>query len=341
MSPVIHSLTGVLVLLACGLDVGCGGGVDGAPDGGDDLAPPPACSPTSPRPGQAQLFVEPDDGAQPVVALIDAATSTIELAMYELSTTAVVKALSAAATRGVKLRVILDAGSDNSTAQSALVAAGAEVRQSAPAFPYMHEKAMVVDGKTALVFSGNFNDYSFGMERNYGIIEDDIDDVRGVLAVFEADWNGTAPDLSCTRLIVSPQNARERLLAFIGSAQQTLDVESLYVTDPETAGALRAAHARGVKLRVLLNDPAWGYSDASTGLDLVARGIDARRSGNLFIHAKLLIVDGAAAFIGSQNFSATSLDRNRELGLVMGKSETSLPRIVETFEGDFASSPSF
>lgn len=305
------------------------------------MAREPACSPTSPRPGTAQLFVEPDDAEDPVVALIDSATKTIELEMYELDTVTVVNALVAAAERGVTLRVILDAGSDNARAEAKLTAAGIEVHASAPQFPYFHVKAMVVDGRQVLIFSGNYNDYSFRMERNYGIIEDDPDDVASVLAVFEADWAETSPDLACTRLVVSPDNARERLLAYIASAKKTLDVETLYVTDPETTGALKAAHDRGVALRVLLNDPAWGFSDALTGQDLAARGIDARRSGDLFIHAKIIIVDGESVLIGSQNFSPSGLDSNREIGVVIGKDETDFARLTTTFEDDFANAIAF
>ena len=48
----------------------------------------------------------------------------------------------------------------------------------------------------------------------------------------------------------------------------------------------------------------------------------------LYIHAKILAVDagavGGRAFVGSQNLSATSLERDRELGLV-----TLTPSLVE------------
>ncbi|HEV8191196.1 MAG TPA: phospholipase D-like domain-containing protein [Ktedonobacterales bacterium] len=35
------------------------------------------------------------------------------------------------------------------------------------------------------------------------------------------------------------------------------------------------------------------------------------------MHAKLILADGELAFVGSQNFSATSLDQNREVGVVI------------------------
>ena len=43
---------------------------------------------------------------------------------------------------------------------------------------------------------------------------------------------------------------------------------------------------------------------------------------------------GAQAFVGSQNLSATSLDLNRELGIIV-KDPVSLARLTRTFEIDF------
>ena len=42
----------------------------------------------------------------------------------------------------------------------------------------------------------------------------------------------------------------------------------------------------------------------------------SRFTERLYIHAKVIVVDGATAFVGSQNFSTSSLDDNRELGVI-------------------------
>jgi phosphatidylserine/phosphatidylglycerophosphate/cardiolipin synthase-like enzyme len=44
------------------------------------------------------------------------------------------------------------------------------------------------------------------------------------------------------------------------------------------------------------------------------------------VHAKLILADAGLAFVGSQNFSATSLDKNREVGVA----------IADTFGRDWA-----
>ena len=40
-------------------------------------------------------------------------------------------------------------------------------------------------------------------------------------------------------------------------------------------------------------------------------------SQKLRMHAKIIVVDGARAFLGSENLTANSLDNNRELGILL------------------------
>jgi cardiolipin synthase A/B len=54
------------------------------------------------------------------------------------------------------------------------------------------------------------------------------------------------------------------------------------------------------------------------------------------MHAKLLVVDGTLALTGSENFSATSLDENRELGIIVGD-PSAVGVLSHTFGQDWAS----
>ncbi|MSP59643.1 MAG: hypothetical protein EXR72_04755 [Myxococcales bacterium] len=188
------------------------------------------------------------------------------------------------------------------------------------------------------MFSGNFANSSFDEGRNYGVVDNDWQDVDDLGALFEADWSQKKPDLACTRLPVSPVNARARLLALIDGARTTLDIEALYLNDSALLKAVAAAQRRGVVVRLLINDPSFGLGDGSAERGLKTAGVAVRRSGALFIHAKVLIIDGGALFVGSQNFSRSALDSNREVGVVVGKKELDLARVQRTFDQDWGAS---
>jgi phosphatidylserine/phosphatidylglycerophosphate/cardiolipin synthase-like enzyme len=58
-----------------------------------------------------------------------------------------------------------------------------------------------------------------------------------------------------------------------------------------------------------------------------------RELGIPYIHAKAIVVDGARAYVGSENLSTQSLDRNREVGILENGSIAST--IQRVFEGDW------
>jgi len=85
---------------------------------------------------------------------------------------------------------------------------------------------------------------------------------------------------------------------------------------------LEAAGKRGVKIRFLLDQKGVGLSEKPTIERLKAipnlefRVLDFNKlTGNGIIHAKYLVVDGASAFIGSQNFDWRSFEHIHETGL--------------------------
>jgi cardiolipin synthase len=90
------------------------------------------------------------------------------------------------------------------------------------------------------------------------------------------------------------------------------------MSDSAVVDALSAAARRGVAVTVVLTDDD---EDASELAELAAAGVTVRllpdRSSVLYIHAKVIVADGSRAFVGSENFSSASLERNRELGVVL------------------------
>lgn len=46
-------------------------------------------------------------------------------------------------------------------------------------------------------------------------------------------------------------------------------------------------------------------------------GIAAAAPKKPYVHAKVAVVDGKWAYVGSANFTANSLDHNREVGLIL------------------------
>ena len=55
------------------------------------------------------------------------------------------------------------------------------------------------------------------------------------------------------------------------------------------------------------------------------------------MHAKIIVVDGQRAFVGSENISTASLDRNRELGVLIADANV-IHTLQQTFRLDWGAS---
>jgi cardiolipin synthase len=132
---------------------------------------------------------------------------------------------------------------------------------------------------------------------------------------FQATGNPLLPGNAITPLRDGDE-AYPAMLAAIGEARETITLLS-YIFDNDAAGesfleALRAAHARGVQIRVLIDDVGSRYTRPTMVSRLRAAGIPVAtflptrlprlfRYANLRNHRKLLVVDGRIGFTGGMN----------------------------------------
>ena len=301
-----------------------------------------ACSPSEQNvlQGPTSLLVLPDDGAHVLLQLLRHAEHSIDLMVYLLSSEEIIEALAAARQRGVQVRVLLEekpvgGGEYNRLASQRLAAAGVRVRWTSPAFRFTHAKVIIVDAEQASIMTLNLTASSFRSNREFAIIVEDPGVVSSLQDLFQSDWERAPSPEFGLPLVISPGNARNILHDLIASAHQSLEVYVLSLEDDSIAGALADAARRGVRVRLITNPPSARdpYADERAIL---------RESGGIIgflaypdVHAKVIVVDGQRAFVGSQNLTATSLDQNREVGIVTDDPAV-LRRLRQTFETDWS-----
>ncbi len=312
------------------------------PDAGDDLdagIDAPGCDPDRPFTRVPEALVGPQASPigleQRILSAIDTATQSIDVQMYTFTLTNVADRLIAADRRGVPVRVILDGNQTvNAAIRTRLTNGGVAVTTAPAGFLNAHAKYLVADGTRAIILSGNFTQAGLDDQRNYGIDDRDPEDLAALGEIFAADLADRPAVLACPRLLVTPGDTRARVLTFIGAAQTTLELEVYYLSDSSVRAAVIAAQNRGVAVRVLLADVGEMPDNAATANTLKAAGIAVRTLSNPVVHSKLVIVDGTAALIGSNNMSIASLRENREVGAIVRDASTVTP-VKSQFEADW------
>lgn len=291
------------------------------------------------------LIVEPSDKGTALFNAIKGAKTSIHMTMYLLTDDTFIGDLTAQAPK-VEVKVILnqnfpssgaDSGS-NADAFATLQSAGVNVVWAPPGFTYTHEKAVIIDGTQLWVLTNNGTYSGRTSNREYMVTDNDAADVAEAEAIFEADFVNTNLTPS-GKLLASPDNMRAGLDSLIGSATSTLDFEVEEFYDTGIAAAFCSATARGVKVRGVVADLGQSHTDTPYPT-LAGCGVTFVQLDTPYVHAKAIVADGARAYVGSANFSSTSLDHNRELGGIFTDA-TSVKSVATTVAGDIASGSSF
>jgi cardiolipin synthase A/B len=271
------------------------------------------------------LIVEPEAGMAPIYSLLSAPRRTLDMTMYELVDTTAESILADDAARGVRVRVVLDHRLERSRNQPAydfLRSRGIEVAWSSPRYFATHEKAFVIDDTTAVVMSLNLTSRYYATSRDLVVVDHDQRDVAAIESVFAADLRGGSTGTpAADDLVWSPGQSQADLIALIDDAHDSVAVESEELSSRAIVTALVNAARRGVAVSVAITySPDWV---PAINAIVSAGGVVGVLHGEspLYIHAKLLAVDvgtpRARAFVGSENLSAASLLRDRELGIVL------------------------
>jgi phosphatidylserine/phosphatidylglycerophosphate/cardiolipin synthase-like enzyme len=90
-------------------------------------------------------------------------------------------------------------------------------------------------------------------------------------------------------------------------------------------------------VRVILPAPSGQDHDAPGIAIITTAGAQVHRLSQsyLYVHAKVIVVDGRRAFVGSENLSTASLDHNREVGVIVAD-PGAIQTLESTFDGDWA-----
>jgi len=134
----------------------------------------------------------------------------------------------------------------------------------------------------------------------------------------EVVWTGPPSEVTSSRLTVAV------IAALIGEAQREILLVSYASYPPKIVlDALIAASQRGVEIVILAERPA--DRPGFQGVDVPMPQLRctrlhwpaSARTPRASLHAKLLVIDGATALVGSANFTGNAMEQNLECGLLV------------------------
>src|SRR3989442_13614176 len=205
-----------------------------------------------------RLVLAPAARREAVLHLMRSAQDRLALSMFRCDDLAVVDEVAAAVKRNVNVRVLITHRARGWKQRlkelgALLESTGAHVqRYTGPLMKY-HAKYVVADDGPALVSSLNFTRKCFESTRDFLVFSEDPDVVNGLKMLFEHDCHTPTAPLSgiTNRLIVAPDQARQRLTGRLRYAQTSIGILDHRVTDPEILALLREKQSNGVPVKVI------------------------------------------------------------------------------------------
>jgi phosphatidylserine/phosphatidylglycerophosphate/cardiolipin synthase-like enzyme len=278
-----------------------------------------------------KLIIQPEAGIAPIISGIKQAKKTIDILIFRLDRQEIARALEAANARGVRVRALTAHQNRGGTKnlrklEMQLLEGGVTVSRTADDLVRYHGKMMIVDGRFLHAYGFNFTALDIAKSRSFGVITKNKKLVAEAVKLFEADFERQPYASGYERLVVSPDNARDRLTKFIRGARKQLLIYDPKVSDDGMLRILTERIKEGVEVKIL------GRVEAKWG-------IKHERFPGKRLHVRAIIRDGERAFVGSQSLRRLELEKRREIGVVV-TDKSVVDEMKKVFEHDWAQTDS-
>lgn len=286
------------------------------------------------------LFEEPIDGKDPILSAINSSAKEIDMEMYLLSDKDVIAGLISSCQRGVVVRIMLEehpfgGGNLNQKTKQAFTNSCVKAQWTNSAFSLTHEKTIIIDGQEVFILNQNLTSSSFTKNREYDIADTNREDIREIQKIFDADWTRSSFTQTNDNLVISPNSSREKLTSLISAATKEIDAEVEVIDDQEILHLLEDK-AKNIPVRLIVPDLSQIAANKKSLIDLKTHGVKVKTLKSPYIHAKLLIIDGKKAYVGSINFTTQSMDSNREVGILLSQRDI-VGQLSQDFSTDWES----
>jgi phosphatidylserine/phosphatidylglycerophosphate/cardiolipin synthase-like enzyme len=236
-----------------------------------------------------------------IVDYVKSAKKAVYMEVYVFTYKPLADALVDAARRGVEVYVVLSANVYGGVPQQARDIAkylednGVNVRWNGD-FPNVHTKLYVIDNETVII--GNINPTTSGFRSNKGVmlVIRNATLARQLAAIVLNDFHGRYPRYNFPGVLVSPINSQEGLEWILTQKGD------LYV-------AMEQIYMDSGLVPYILQYPRYFAVVARTDADIKA-------ATDQDLVAKIIVV-GPYLYVGSINIGYYSIQRNREVGLLI------------------------
>ena len=178
---------------------------------------------------------------------------------------------------------------------------------------YTHSKIAIIDS-WFWIQTANLTHSSFVANREHFFYSENTGVWNSLNTIFDKDWNWEEIlfDDIHPNLIVCNINCRESIECLLSSAEKSILIQTQYILDENILDILKEKSDKLKDMRFIVSD-----TDSNDFLIDYFGPWVARKFSKYYNHTKMILVDDEILLLWSMNLSDTSLDKNREIWILI------------------------
>lgn len=286
-----------------------------------------------------EIFYTPEEKVlEKIINKIDEAKEKIYIEVYMLTEKRITKALKNAKEKWLEIKVVLEKNpygsfNINDKTYDFLKNLNIDVVWSNPKnYALNHSKLIIIDNE-AIISTWNLTHSTFIYNRDFFIFTKNKIIVEKLNEIFLYDFEWKINFIYNNNLILSPSYSREKLEYLIENSKEKLDLYFQYLQDDELEELLIKKIKKWIKISIIISEN-WYNDDEVNMKKLESAWIKIKKMEKYTMHSKAILVDDNYLFIWSINFSTYSIDKNREIWIIL-KDENINKKFLNIFNKDF------
>lgn len=215
---------------------------------------------------------------------------------------------------------------------------------------YVHSKINLVDS-WFWIQTANLTHSSFYQNREHFFYSNNIDVWNSLNKIFQKDWNweNIKHDDIHPNLLVCNINCRDVIEYFLENAENSILIQTQYIVDDSILGILKSKFDfnkssvtswqliyKGVRESLDIRFVVSNTESNDDLLDYFWPAV-ARKFNEYYNHTKMILIDDKYLILWSMNLSDNSLDKNREIWIILVDQDI-VDKYKKLFENDWRKS---
>lgn len=287
---------------------------------------------------EIELFINPQkELLNKITESIDNSKQRVYLEVYIFTEKRIRKALIDAHKRWIDVKVLLEknpymAYNLNNKAYDELKKAWVDVKWSnSKNYSLNHSKFLIFDDKV-VISTWNYSYSTFAYNRDFFLFIDDKSFLKDMENIFLNDFAWNKVSFYNHNLVLSPTYSRFKIENLINSSKENIKMYFPYIKDEKLEKLIIKKAKEGIKIDLIVSKSM--LEDNKEKFEEIKKNwINIKSLKKPKLHSKSILVDSKYLYIWSINFSNYSIDKNREVWVIL-KDKIIIEKFINLFLED-------